>query len=369
MSRRANPKIIGAFVIGAIALVVAGVLFFGSGNWFAKRYTYVMFFEGSVKGLNIGAPVDFRGVRIGSVVDIKATIDAGDLSIRIPVIVQIEPDRLEAIGANTPEVSAKVNNLKDTAKIIDILIKRGLRGQLELQSLVTGQLFINMDLFPDTPVVLVGKYPGYPEMPTIPSRMEELKATLSNVLTEFRKVPLEKMFNELSSSITGFNATVKQAQKLFTNLNARVLERGTDALADLQVLVYNLDYEVVPRLSASLDQFQTMIGEVNRTVVPEAAGTLKETRALVRTLDEQIKPLASDLRDTAKAARSALDKAADSVARAESVIDPDSPLHYELINTLQELSGAARSISLLADYLQRNPEALVFGKGKPGGSK
>lgn len=369
MSREANPKIVGAFVLGAIALVVAGVVFFGSGNLFAKRHTYVMFFEGSVQGLNIGAPVDFRGVRIGSVADIKATIDAGDLAIRIPVIVQIEPDRLEAIGAGTPEVRAKVDNLKDTAQIIDILVQRGLRGQLELQSLVTGQLFVNMDLYPDVPAELVGKYPDYPELPTIPSRMEEIKATLSSALADFRKLPLEKMFKELSSSITGFNATVKQAEKLFTNLNARVLERGTDALADLQVLVYNLDYEVVPRLSTALDEFRTMVADVNRTVVPEVAGTLHDTRALVRTIDDEIKPLASDLRATAKSARAALDNAAESLARVETVIAPDSPLHYELVNTLRELSEAARSINLLAEYLQRNPESLVFGKGKPGGTK
>ena len=136
MSKAASKTLIGAFVIGAIALAVIAVIIFGSGKFFTKRPVYVMFFEGSVKGLNEGSQVNFRGVKIGSVKDIELKFDAKDLAFLIPVYVEIDP--------------TKVTGFKGTIgreEAWEELIQKGLRAQLELQSVLTGQLMINVTSF------------------------------------------------------------------------------------------------------------------------------------------------------------------------------------------------------------------------------
>ena len=140
MSKQANKTLIGAFVVGAVALAVIGVLVFSSGEFFTEKRTFVMYFEGSVKGLDEGAPVIFRGVRIGSVTNIILRADPNDLSITIPIFVEIEPERFEMGGSrkHSPEETSR------------ILIQRGLKAELEMQSLVTGKLIVALDFFPDT---------------------------------------------------------------------------------------------------------------------------------------------------------------------------------------------------------------------------
>ena len=162
MSKQANKKAIGAFVLVALALAVAAIVVFGSGKFFVKRYQFVAFFQGSVKGLRVGAPVVFRGVKIGEVTKMMIYADRAKGTFEIPVILEIEEDNVRSIG---PEV-------KDQKQYTQALIKSGIRAQLQMQSLVTGQLMINLDFYPDTPVRLVGTQKidiarGVTEIPTI----------------------------------------------------------------------------------------------------------------------------------------------------------------------------------------------------------
>src|SRR5918996_2456565 len=180
MSKQASPTLIGAFVIGAIALVVAGLLVFGSGTFFADRLTWVTYFPGSVKGLRVGAPVNFRGVRIGEVTRIQVLYDEEDSSMLIPVVMEVLPEQVTVIDRGDGQRSERAN--------IEDLIDRGLRAQLQTDSLVTGLLSVDLDFYPNMPVELVRiddpKLSGYPEVPAIPSRMDELEQSLGAVMQE-----------------------------------------------------------------------------------------------------------------------------------------------------------------------------------------
>jgi paraquat-inducible protein B len=147
MSKPANKTMIGAFVVGAVVLAVTAVVLFGSGKFFRKTEPWLTFFQGSVKGLNVGSPVVFRGVQIGQVTDIIVGFDPTQLEVLIPVFFEIDPEKFKDIGRRVETSDADMHKA---------LISRGLRAQLQIQSLVTGQLLINIDFYPDTPAQLIG---------------------------------------------------------------------------------------------------------------------------------------------------------------------------------------------------------------------
>ena len=356
MSKQANPRIIGAFVIGAIALVVAGVLILGSGRFFKERKNFVMFFEGSVQGLNKGAAVAFKGVRIGSVTDIKVFFDTQLKSLLIPVFVEIEPDRL------TQTHGVPLDKLEEGSQdksILGYLVEKGLRAELDLQSLVTGQLFVNLDFFPDKPARYVSNETGAIEIPTVPSSLEILSKTveqlpISELASKANKVlkGLERWVNspELKEIVESMRASMKNIQETTLSINEQVkpLLAGIDkTVIETQGLVRDLRVQVNPLAS-------------------EAKGVAKGTRELLGTIDRHLTGLASSMEKTLNAAQMALTKAEGAMGGLEGAVGEDSRLRFEFSNALKELSTAARSVRTLADYLDRHPEALLHGKGGEG---
>lgn len=198
MSKPANKTLIGAFVIGAIALLVIAVLIFGSGKFLKKTYHAVVFFEGTIKGLNEGAPVIFKGVKIGSVTNIRLIYDAADGALLIPVIIELEPDKFERtdVAERQPE-----KNLK-------LLIERGLRAQLQMQSIVTGQLMIALNFFPDKPARYVSFIKEYPEIPTVPTSFEELTKTIQDL--------------QLKEIVKKLNLTLNSMRKLIQHIDKKI---------------------------------------------------------------------------------------------------------------------------------------------------
>ena len=327
MSKPANKALIGGFVVGAVALVIAGVLIFGSGKFLQETAKSVMYFDGSVKGLSVGSPVVFRGVKIGTVTDILLQYNPADMSVKIPVIIELELDRIENVG----EMPRK----RDPWKTARQLIERGLRAQLQTQSLVTGQLMIELDFHPDKPIKLVGGHTEYPEIPTIPSPLKELSKKIE-------KVPIEEIFEKLLAAVGGIEEIVNspEVKGIISSLN--------QAAEDASKLVKNLNAQVTPLVSS----------------IEKALG---DTRKLVRNVNSQVQPVASSIEKSLEEVRAALEQGRKTLVQAEDVIGEDSPLMYELDNTLKEVGAAARSIRLLADYLKRHPEALLKGKGSSGG--
>ena len=177
MSKRANPKLIGGFVLGAIALVIIGLLAFGSGQYFAPKGRAVLYFAGSLAGLDVGSPVTFRGVKVGTVTKIVIQYDTREQKLRIPVFIEINPEKFQIITGKRSETDIKE------------LVQRGLRAQLQVQSLVTGQTSVDFDFYPDTPIHLVAVETAEMELPTIPSNIDMLKANLHEPPGEDQQAP------------------------------------------------------------------------------------------------------------------------------------------------------------------------------------
>jgi paraquat-inducible protein B len=329
MSKQANKTVIGIFVVGAIALVVVAVLILGSGKFFRQTFRAVCYFEGSVGGLNIGAPVVFRGVKIGSVTDVILRIDSTKLIFTIPVYIEIEPNRFEVIGVRPRQLG---QNFKT-------FIDRGLRATLEMQSIVTGQMQVGLDYYPDKPAKFAEvKYDmKTPEIPTIPTPMQELAKKI-------QKLPIDEIFDKLSSTLDAINKVVQSPEivEAIRSLNL--------AVADVRKLVQNVDGRIGP-LASSIE------------------GTVNDYGKLARNADSKVDTLSLGLADAIKELQKAvsgvektLEQAQLTLAEAKKTLSEDSTLQYEITVTLQELQKGARSIRLLADDLKKRPESAIWGK-------
>jgi len=328
MTKKANPKLIGAFVLGAVALAAIGVVIFGSGRFFAEKFEWVLFFPGSVKGLTTGAPVTLKGVQIGTVTDVKVVIDRETVTFQTPVYVEVLPDRVKDIGEYSPAEKNRI--AADPDESMKLLVERGLRAKLELQSLVTGKLQVAFDMYPDTPVNMVGLDKKVPELPTIPMAMEQLAKTLENL-------PIQEIVEDARKTMAAIEklATSPELTEAVTALN--------NTLQDVGKLARNLDGRVGP-LSTSIE------------------GTMKDTQKLVQNVNAQVEPTFADLQETLKTAQTAMKKAEVALTSVSDVVDADSTLMYELTSAIKELQVMAQSINALAGYLQRQPDSLIRGK-------
>ena len=341
MSKRANPTVIGAFVLGAVVLIIVGVVVFGSGQLFAQKQKFVAYFSGSVKGLGIGAPVKVRGVTVGSVTNIRVEYDPKDFDVLIPVFFVIDENKIHYIGVNKASLVELIS--QDLDKRVDELIKQGFRAQLQLQSFVTGQLFVALDFLPDSPVHVTGRAPDdYLEIPTIPSPLEELTKTLG-------ELPLKTLAEEAVSAVHGIAALVNspELKNILHNLDTTV--------EDINRLVNTVDAQVKP-LASSAEE-----------TLADARTTLADAQDLLQGVDTQVEPIAASVEETLAEARATLQRAQKTLADVDDMIAARSPTRYRINETLNEVERAARSIRVLADELERHPEALLRGKPNTGG--
>jgi len=348
MSRGVSRSAIGGFVLGALALVIVGVGVFGSGKMFRRTQEFVMFFDGSVSGLNVGAPVVFRGVKIGSVTDIQLTFDPKDFSFRIPVLVELEPHRVTGVGKGV----APQEQFKS-------LVEKGLRAQLVTQSYVTGQLMISLDLLPERPAEFRGDG-SLPEIPTVPTVMQQLARKLEDL-------PLEEMVNKIVRSVDGIKALINSPE-LRGSLGS--MEK---ALQELAELARNLNQQVGP-LASSLQETILDYGKLARHTDMQVArtcataqDTIREFGRLARDVEGRLSGLSSMLEKTLGSTQGAMDQARDTLGSARRIADENSPVVQRLTMALEEMALAARSVRALAEYLERHPEALIQGKGSPRG--
>ncbi len=247
MSKPANKTLIGAFIIGAIALLVVAVLIFGSGKFLKKTHYAVVFFEGSIKGLNEGAPVIFQGVKIGAVTNIRLVYDPANDSVRIPVIIELEPDKFERtdVVERQPE-----KNLK-------MLIERGLRAQLQMQSFVTGQLMIALNFFPDRPATYIGFIKEYPEIPSIPTPLQELAKTIEEL--------------QLKEIVKKLNLTLNSVRKLIQHIDKKI-DPLIANLSDTSEITQN-----------TLESMQATLKQTEKTLT-----TFSETGRSMKSLTEYL---------------------------------------------------------------------------------
>jgi paraquat-inducible protein B len=351
MSKQANKTAIGAFVVVALALGVAAIVVFGSGKFFVKKEEYVAYFQGSVKGLNVGAPVVFRGVKIGQVTKIMLYADRRDMTVQIPVLLQVDPRNFQEMGP--PQENRR--------EYLERVIKSGLRAQLQMQSLVTGQLMINVDFYPDKPARLLGDKgladldKDVLEIPTIRTSLQEIEQTME----EF---PLQELAKNVSKSLNGIERFVNSEEL------TKSLHYLKQTLKDARNLIRHVDQKIDP-LFAEVDQTlkdaQTMLKDVDKQVDPLATSltrTADDTRNLVNNVNRRVGPIQTDLEKTTKSLRDALEEAEVALGSVEGMLSENSELRFQIEVFFRELTLMARSLRSFADYLERNPDALLRGK-------
>jgi paraquat-inducible protein B len=349
MNREASKTLIGAFVVGAVVLIAAGVLIFGSGKFLKQTSRFALFFQGSLQGLSVGNSVLFRGVKIGSVKNITIEADSKDLTVSIPVIIEINPSLIKMVHAKRKlEISTSLPQL----------IEHGLRGQLTMGSLLTGQLMIGMGFYPDTPVRMAGIETGYPEIPTIPSPFERITDVM-------QRLPVEDIINKLLSTFEAIEKVLKSPDIPDT------LHTLKQTVEDTRKLINNLDSRI-ELLAVSIDEtvaaYKKLAQDVDAQVEPLASRmdtTLEDARKLVQDVDSRTEELTRVMEKALEKAQETLEQGRKSLIAAKETISKDSPLMYQLDQTLKEIATMARSIRSLADYLERYPDALLYGKGTP----
>jgi paraquat-inducible protein B len=322
MAKQANRMMIGGFVVLAVIIMAASLVVFGSGKFFKKTNKYILYFDESVKGLNVGAPVLFQGVPVGSVTSITLEADLVTLKTQIPILIEIEPDRWKV---RTGE--------RNYRKIAEKLIEKGLRAQLIMQSFITGQLMIELDF--DTkskvcyaPPQIDKDYKDYVMIPTCASTGERLAKALGDL-------DLKAIEQNLNSSLAGIDRLVNSPDL------AASIRALKDTLQDARKLVTRLDRQVDP-----------LANDVKKTV--------KDFSKLANNVDGRVGGIATGFDKT----MSGFDT---TMSAARGVLSQDSPLMVELETALKEISAMSRSIRQLTNYLDQHPEALIRGKGNPGG--
>lgn len=385
--KRANPAVIGGFILGALALAVAAIFVIGSGNLFQEKFRCVMYFTGAVQGLNVGAPVNFRGVKIGTVKAVKMAFDRKSLEIRIPVFVEfprgqqgeMEMMQMMDSGPSTPQDA------------LDALIKRGLRAQLQVESLVTGQLFVQLDIYPEAPPQEAVRDPASKllEIPTVPTTLQEISQTFRQALNKLAELKLEEMISglqktlygverlvnspELTDLIHNMNVALQDAQRLLRHADTqleRVATSATTTLGSFSKLAVDAQ-PLVRDMDALARDAETLVRNADKQldrVVSGATTVLGSVGKLAQHADTQVQSLGSSLTQTAATALNTLEQARDTLTTFQKIVAPNAPVGYELAKTLRELSETARSLRVLADYLERYPSSLLFGK-KEGASK
>jgi paraquat-inducible protein B len=359
VSRKANPALIGAFVLAAIALGVVALIIFGGGKFFVQTQKAVVYFtEASIKGLSKGSPVTFRGVKIGQVVDVKVVIDPKDMSMHRPILIEIEADRIS-------DPSGRHIRFEKGAPGLKLLVERGLRAQLAIQSFVTGQLAVDLDFFPNTPVRLVDVATEYPQLPTVLSTMDKLLHTVETL-------PIGELVRDIQAAVKGIERVVndpsvkeifRETAKLAKNTDQKITTVSAnleDTLRDARKLMQNVDGRVGP--------LATTIQEAVAKTETNLSVTLTDARKLVRDVDARVGPVADDLQKALRGAQEAFAKAQVALAGINDLVEPGSPAAYNLNTTLESISRAADSIRLLTNYLAQNPNALVFGRTQAGGN-
>ena len=320
MGKRINPATVGAFVLGGVGLILASVVIFGSGNLFRKTHEFVIYFAGDINGLRVGAPVKFKGVEIGQVKRIKLRLEQqvnfqnGQLraDVRIPVIIELDEDKIVSHGGTSIDL--------DDPHTVPNLIREGMRAQLGSDSFVTGLMYVALDIQPNTPIQMVAP-PGSPlqEIPAVPNTLEQAQAVAVRIFERLDKVDFGAVFTQMTSTLDAVRQiTSSPGLKEAVNNSEKTREQLDHTLAGAQ---------------------QTL-----------------------STVNQQVPPLSNSLQKTSLSADAAAKQATLTLGTVQTTIEPNSPINYQALQTLQDVSAAAHSIKELADYLQRNPSAIVRGR-------
>jgi paraquat-inducible protein B len=324
VSQKINTTSIGLFIVTGVALGVTGLLLFSSSKMFSKTRDLIVYFNDSLNGLNEGAPVKFRGVTIGSVKRVMVHFNQATNDYSMPVLLELEEKLLRERMPTAAYVF--------TEDAMAERVKRGLRATLQTESLVTGVLYVGIDMNPKaSPPVFHQLEKLYPELPTEPTKTQQLFNNLASL-------DIKSIEKNLNAVLTNLNGTVSSLHM------AQINEGITNLLSSVDRLVN------APEITNDLAAVRT---------------TLDPYRLLGEKLNRRIDPLVDSVTNSLAEANRALAQLRGAGENLRTLLAPDSPLPNDLDQALQQLSGAVQSLSVLLDFLKQHPNALITGREKP----
>jgi paraquat-inducible protein B len=331
MSKKASPTLIGAFVFGAILLAIGAVIVFGGANWFSKKLTLVSFFEQSVSGLAVGSNVKFKGVTVGKVTRIVLGFRGEDKPTYVEVFYDIDTTLVvKGLTADVDLFSPQLHKER---------IDRGLRARLDFESLISGQLYLALNFFKDPappnmhPEYLVAQH--YLEVPVQPSDIEAILDNLTKAIGNIGRVDFLSLAKNLEDLIVSARAGLDSMKlgELGTSLT-----KTSDGLSKLVN---------GPELKATLASVHQSFDELTTTL---------------KKLDTELDPLSQNVNSTLEAAKKSMVGLQASTAELSRLLKPTSGFRYQVDNTLAQISSAADALQRLSEFLERNPNSILFGR-------
>lgn len=338
MSKKANSTRIGAFVVLSFLLLVSGIVILGGGNLFTSEDIAIVYFEGSLQGLNVGAPVAYRGITIGEIKEIRLDVDAATYQITVPVLISLIPGKVVKMeGKESKGKSSDINTF------LKIMCDRGLRATLKSQSLLTGKLYIDLSIHKNSEAIYHGKDGKYLEIPTIPSEIQQMTRAMQSL-----------DFSELA---TKFSNTMGALEKMSTSLEKAL---GSEASKENLAIFF-----------ASLERFHSILSKFDDNLLPlmnkldtsldKVSQLSDDTNQMIGHLDGQIDPFFVTMNTTLHDMGVAIQATEALMTGLQQSTGTDSPLYYQLSESINEMGKTAKSIRAFTEYLDRNPQMLIFG--------
>ncbi|MFT4579464.1 MAG: paraquat-inducible protein B [Nitrospinales bacterium] len=355
---------------------------------YTKKIKFIMFFDSSIRGLNLGAPVEFKGIKVGTVLDVRLEFDGGSTSFRIPVLIEIEPQRIIERGNQEADQSHQA---------LQRLVKRGLRARLQTGSLLTSQLFVELDMHPGSPINLSRSDTPYPELPTLPtSNFGAITQSAEDLLVKLNAIDIQKVTSVLIDTIQTANKTMHNADKAIESANTLIGTPGIpEAIENVRIALENFknitqkvdDSNLMASATETLSNVGETINKSNQTLSnankaidsmistannankiitsPGITESIEDIRVSLKSFKSiMLKVDNSKIQETIDAGHLALENLSKALDKTSKVMDPNSPIQYNLIELTKEFEETSRAIRSLIETLERNPQELIFGKDR-----
>lgn len=338
MTKKANSTRIGAFVVLSFLLLITGIVILGGGKFFSNKNTAIVYFEGSLQGLNVGAPVAYRGITIGEVKEIQIDINADTYQIIVPVLINLNPTKIIKVeGRDKKETKNDINTFLKT------MCNRGLRASLKSQSLLTGKLYIDLSIQEDSKAIYHDKGGKYLEIPTVPSEMQQMTQAMQSLNFQDLAVKFSRTMDALEKMSTSLEKTLN------SETSQKELAIFFSSLDSFHSILAKVDENLLP----VINKFGTSLDKVSQLS--------DNSNQMIGHINGQIEPFFTRLDTTTDDVGVAMQAIESLMKNLEQSTATDSPLHYQLTESIIELGKAAKSIRLFTESLDRNPQRLLFG--------
>ena len=339
MKRKANATLIGSFVMAGAALIAIAIIALAGNTLFTSKEHAVMHFSGSVYGLQVGAPVVFRGVRVGSVESIEVFYDRATDDFSIPVVVGLDSNVVSGLDGKRADV--------DVGLALPALIERGLSGQLATQSLLTGLLYVDLDLRPQRERSVRGTYDGVTEIPTTVTAIQ-------NIRDQFEGMDFRAIADDLSAIAASARAVVSGPQ----------LKQALNDLTEMAASFNRMSSRLDKRLDPLADDLQRALAATRKAMedMQQAAQSVNKTADGVGRTSDRVGDLLAPDAPLVQNLQRAADEVGRTAAALRAATSGDSTLMVGADRALEDLSRAARALRDLAETLQQQPDALLRGR-------